>query len=94
MEDAFVERKPYGRDANSYTLAPRSSNEVRGRLFEMSKKDKYRTKAAAVLLAQIEAWRLEHGRPVGEPRSVEIECDSSWPTVAVGQLQPDFVKPR
>jgi hypothetical protein len=26
FEDAFVERKPYGRDTNSYTLAPRSSN--------------------------------------------------------------------
>jgi len=34
------------------------------------------------LLAQIETWRLEHGRPPGEPRSVEVECESSWPTVA------------
>jgi hypothetical protein len=86
MEDAFVERKPYGKDTNSYTLSPRSSNEVRVRLFEMSKQDKYRAKAAAVLLAQIDAWRLEHGRPVGEPRSVAVECASSWPTVAATEL--------
>jgi hypothetical protein len=92
MEDAFVERKPYGKDANTYTLAPRSSNEVRVRLFEMSTQDKHRAKAAAALLAQIEAWRLEHGRPTGEPRSVEVECESSWPTAAVAQLQPDSVK--
>jgi hypothetical protein len=92
MEDAFVERKPYEKDANTYTLAPRSSNEVRVRLFEMSRQDKHRAKAVAALLAQIETWRLEHGRPLGEPRSVEVECESSWPTVAVTQLQPDSVK--
>ena len=92
MEDAFVERKPYGKDTNSYTLSPRSSNEVRIRLFEMSKQDKFRAKAAAGLLAQIEAWRLEHGRPAGEPRSVEVECESPWPAVPVTELQPDSVK--
>jgi hypothetical protein len=92
MEDAFVERKPYGKDSNSYTLSPRSSNEVRIRLFEMSKQDKFRAKAAAGLLAQIEAWRLEHGRPAGEPRSVEVECESPWPAVPVTELQPDSVK--
>ena len=92
MEDAFVERKPYGRDTNSYTLAPRSSNEVRVRLFEMSKHDKFRAKAAAGLLAQIEAWRMEHGRPAGEPRSVEVACESAWPTVPVAELQPDSIK--
>src|SRR5208282_3659353 len=91
-EDAFVERKPYGKDTNSYTLSPRSSNEVRVRLFEMSKQDKFRAKAAAGLLAQIEAWRLEHGRPAGEPRSVEVECESPWPAVPVTELQPDGVK--
>lgn len=86
MEGAFVERKPYGKDTNTYTLAPRSSNEVRRRLFEMSRQDKYRAKASAALLAQIETWRLEHGRPLGEPRSVEVECESSWPTVPLTQL--------
>lgn len=92
MEDAFVERKPYGKDRNSYTLAPRSSNEVRVRLFEMSMQDKYRAKAATGLLAQIEAWRLEHGRPVGEPRSVAVERESSWPTVVATELQPESAR--
>jgi hypothetical protein len=89
MEDAFVERKPYGKDSNSYTLSPRCSNEVRVRLFEMSMHDTYRAKAAAMLLAQIDAWRLEHGRPAGEPRSVAVECESAWPTVAAAELQPE-----
>jgi hypothetical protein len=79
MEDAFVEHKPYGTDTNTYTLAPRSSNEVRLRVFEMSKRDNHRAQAAAALLAQIEMWRLEHGRPIGEPRSVAVECESSEP---------------
>jgi hypothetical protein len=92
FEDAFVEHKPYGKDTNSYTLAPRSSNEVRERLFEMSQHDKRRAKSANALLKQIEVWRLEHGRPLGEPRSVEVECESSWPTVPVTELQPDGVK--
>jgi hypothetical protein len=92
MEDAFVERKPYGKDTNSYILSPRSSNEVRVRLFEMSMHDKYRAKAAAMLLAQIDAWRLEHGRPAGEPRSVAVECESAWPTVAAPELQPEASK--
>jgi hypothetical protein len=91
MEAAFVERQPYGKETNAFTLAPRSSNEVRVRLFEMVTQDKHRMKSAA-LLAQIEAWRLEHGRPNGEPRSVQVECESSWPTVAVARLPPDNVK--
>jgi hypothetical protein len=91
FEDAFVERKPYGKDTNSYTLAPRSSNEVRERLLEMSQHDKRRAKAAAALLKQIEVWRLEHGRPLGEPRSVEMECESAATAVGNDHL-PEKVK--
>lgn len=91
FEDAFVERKPYGKDTNSYTLAPRSSNEVRERLLEMSQHDKRRAKSAAALLKQIEVWRLEHGRPLGEPRSVGMECES--PATAEGNDHlPEKVK--
>lgn len=89
MEAAFVERRPYGKDANAFTLAPRSSNEVRARLFEMANGDKNRMKSANGLLAQIETWRLEHGRPNGEPRSMEVACESSWPTTAAARLRPD-----
>ena len=83
FEDAFVERKPYGQNTNSYTLAPRSSNEVRERLFRMSQHDKKRAKAATALLKQTDVWRLEYGRPLGEPRSVEIELKST-DTAAAG----------
>lgn len=89
VEATFIEHKPHGKDTSAYTLAPRSSNAVRARLFEMTKNDKNRTKAASALLAQIEIWRLEHGRPNDEPRSLEVESQSAWPTVPVDKLQPD-----
>jgi hypothetical protein len=92
IENAFVEHKPYGKDRNSYQLAPRSSNDVRTRLFEMATNDKQRMKSAAALLGQIEVWRLEHGRPDGEPRSVEVEYESSWPAVPASRLRPDAAR--
>jgi len=48
----------------------------------MATKDNRRKKSASSLLAQIEVWRLEYGRPNGEPRNPDIECESSWPTEA------------
>jgi hypothetical protein len=89
IEAAFVEHKPHKERANTYTLLPRSSNEVRVRLFEMANNDKDRMKSARSLLRQIEVWRLEYGRPNGEPRSLEVESESAWPTVPVDKLQPD-----
>lgn len=92
IETAFVEHKPHGKDTSSYTLAPRSSNDVRARLFEMATNDKQRMKSASALLAQIEVWRLEHGRPNGEPRSLEVESEPSLPTVPVARLRPDVAR--
>jgi hypothetical protein len=89
IEAAFVEHKPHGKDTNVYTLAPRSSNKVRARLFEMATTDERRMKSASSLLGQIDVWRVEHGRPNGEPRSLAVECESSWPTVGVARLRPD-----
>jgi hypothetical protein len=89
IEATFVEHKPYEGRANTYTLLPRSSNEVRVRLSEMAIKDKDRMKSALTLLGQIEIWRLEYGRPNGEPRSLEVESASAWPTVPVDKLEPD-----
>jgi hypothetical protein len=79
IEATFVEHKPDAQHANAYTLAPQSSNEVRARLFEMAKSDHGRMKAASCLLAQIEVWRLEHGRPFGEPRHPAIDSGVPWP---------------
>jgi hypothetical protein len=89
IEAAFVEHKPHGSNTNTYTLAPRSANQVRARLFDMAKRDKERMKTASNLLGQIEVWRLEYGRPNGEPRNLGVEAESAWPTVPVEKLQPD-----
>jgi hypothetical protein len=79
MENAFLEHRPYGSGSNTFTLVPRGSNALRKRLFEMSQMDPLRKRSAFALLGQIEAWRLEHGRPADEPRHPAIESGISWP---------------
>jgi hypothetical protein len=79
IENAFLERRPYGTEGNVFTLAPRGSNVLRRRLFEMAQTDPARKRSAFALLGQIEAWRLEYGRPMDEPRHPAIESDTSWP---------------
>jgi hypothetical protein len=79
LEDAFVERRPHGESQNTYTLEPRSSNAIRAKLLEMATKDERRKKSALRLLGQIEEWRLEYGRPVGEPRHPAFDLGEPWP---------------
>ena len=79
LEDAFVERRPHGESQGTYTLEPRSSNAIRARLLEMATKDERRKKSALRLLGQIEEWRLEYGRPAGEPRHPAFDLGESWP---------------
>ncbi len=81
LEDAFVEKRPRGESQYIYTLEPRSSNAIRARLIEMATNDERRRKSALGLLGQIEEWRLEYGRPVGEPRHPAFESGEPWPTV-------------
>jgi hypothetical protein len=81
LEDAFVERRPHGESQNTFTLEPRSSNAIRVKLLEMAAKDDRRKKSAMKLLAQIEEWRLEYGRPAGEPRHPAFERGEPWPHV-------------
>lgn len=81
LEDAFMEKRPVAGHENTYTLEPRGSNAIRTILLEMSLKDARRKKSAATLLAQIEEWRLEYGRPVGEPRHPALEAGGSWPPI-------------
>jgi hypothetical protein len=45
----------------------------------MAMKDERRKNSALSLLAQIEEWRLEYGRPAGEPRHPAIESGEPWP---------------
>jgi hypothetical protein len=79
MEEAFLERRPYGPGNGTVTLVPRGSNALRKRLFEMSQKDPLRKRSAIALLGQIEVWRLEYGRPDDEPRHPMIESEVPWP---------------
>jgi hypothetical protein len=79
LEATFVEHKSVSPDSNAYRCAPRSANHIRNKLWEMTMKDERRKKAAYSLLGQIEMWRLEYGRPIGEPHNPDVECKGSWP---------------
>jgi hypothetical protein len=81
MENAFLERRPYGSSGNAYTLSPLGCNTIRKRLFEMVIGDPSRKQSALALLGQIEVWRLEHGHPADEPRHPVIESEISWPPI-------------
>jgi hypothetical protein len=79
LEGAFVERRPYVDSPNVFTQHARASNELRTRLFKMAAQDAKRRKSAFALLGQIEKWRLERGRPPGEPRHPDFQSGASWP---------------
>lgn len=79
LKSAFVERRPYGQSPNIFTEHARASNELRVRLFRMAVEDEKRRKSAFMLLGQIEVWRLEHGRPTGEPRHPDLASGQPWP---------------
>lgn len=81
LRTAFVERRPYGQSPNVFTEHARVSNELRVQLFRMAIEDERRRKSAFVLLGQIEEWRLEYGRPTGEPRHPDLESDRPWPPI-------------
>jgi hypothetical protein len=79
LQTAFVERRPYGQSPNVFTDHARASNELRVRLFRMAIEDEKRRRSAFGLLGQIEEWRLEYGRPTGEPRHPDLASGQSWP---------------
>jgi hypothetical protein len=80
LEAAFMERRPHGQDTSVFSQHARASNELRRRLFVMASEDERRRKSAFALLGQIEDWRLEHGRPVGEPRHPDVASGRPWPS--------------
>jgi hypothetical protein len=79
LESTFVERRPYGQSPNVFTQHARASNELRARLFRMAIEDEKRRKSAFKILGKIEEWRLEYGRPIGEPRHPNLASGQSWP---------------
>ena len=79
VKEAFVEQRPLAGSRSTFTLVPRSSNEIRRRLLHMVQNDPRRRKSAYALLSEIELWRLQHGRPDSEPRSPVLPDGSLWP---------------
>jgi hypothetical protein len=79
IEEAFVERRPYKGSTNAFTLVPRRSNRIRNRLLDMVKNDFKRRRSAYNLLSEIEFWRMENGRPDGEPRNPVCGEGVVWP---------------
>jgi hypothetical protein len=61
VEATFVEHKPSSAVSNAYTLAPRSANSIRNKLFEMTATDARRKDSASSLLAQLRCgvWNME-----------------------------------
>ncbi len=82
LENAFVEHRPYGKSGSTFTLSPRSSNIIRKQLFEMSINDGRRKQTAYALLGEIEARRLDYGKPTNEPRHPFFESGKQWPPCA------------
>jgi hypothetical protein len=82
IEDVVVEKRPYRGNSQSYTLAPRWASDLKARLFEMAKHDPGRSKSAYTLLAQIEEWRLQYGRPFSEPRHPNFDSGEMWPPLS------------
>ena len=78
LENAFLGRQPYG-GGYAYTIEPMIANDIRRHLFEMALKDKHRERSSLILLGQIEAWRLEYGRPDNEPRHPAFDSGKPWP---------------
>jgi hypothetical protein len=81
LENVFLERRPYGSSGHSYTLEPRSGNQIRSRLFAMVLHDNNRRRSAWALVGQIESWRWEYGRPASEPRHPALDSGRPWPPI-------------
>lgn len=79
IEDLFLEKRPHNTSSQAYTLVPRAAADIKERLFQILRTDPKRARTAGGLLAQIEEWRLEYGRPASEPRHPVFESGDVWP---------------
>jgi hypothetical protein len=82
LESLFLERHPYDLSSGTFNLVPRNADHVRAKLFQMVLQDPQRRQVAFSILGQIEVWRLEYGRPNGEPRHPMIESCEPWPPIS------------
>jgi hypothetical protein len=78
LDTLFLERHPYN-SSGAFSTVSRNAEQARAKLFRMVLDDASRRKAAFALLGQVEVWRIEYGRPQGEPRHPMIESGEPWP---------------
>ncbi len=78
LESQFMERQPHG-NSYSFSFVPRNAEKARADLFQAVLHNADRRKSAFAMLGQVEVWRLEYGRPLGEPRHPMIESGEPWP---------------
>lgn len=83
IEDFCMEKRPYGDSINAYSLEPRPSNRLRRKLFDMALNDTIRRQSAFALLGEIEAWRVERGKPITERRHPALESGAPWPLAII-----------
>jgi hypothetical protein len=79
LENFVLERRPFEGSTSSYSLESRNASDVRARLFALLIQHANSSRSAWGLLGQIESWRLDYGRPGGEPRHPAIESGKPWP---------------
>lgn len=79
LKGAFVVQQPHRLYQNVFTQHARASNELRAQLFGMVFGDRKRRRSALKILGEIEAWRLEQGRPTDEPRHPDLVSGHPWP---------------
>jgi hypothetical protein len=86
FETQFLERQPHGR-SGAFVLVPRNAEKARAELFQAVLNDPSRRASAFSILGQVEVWRIEYGRPIGEPRHPMIESGETWPPLSFLQTQ-------
>jgi hypothetical protein len=82
FETQFLEQQPHG-PSGAFVLIPRNAEKARAELFQMVLNDPNRRAAAFSILGQVEVWRIEYGRPIGEPRHPMIETGEPWPPLSL-----------
>jgi hypothetical protein len=81
LQSLFLENRPEG-PAGWFVYVPRNADCLRAKLFETVLNDPARREAAFTILGQVEVWRIEHGRPTGEPRHPLIGSGEPWPPLS------------
>ena len=82
--EAWFCAKEHATDSGTYQIVSRGSPEVRRRLYGMATEGGEKGELALELLARIELWLLEYGKPLDEPYHPAIDAGSSWPEVLAG----------